>query len=972
MKPAGGVLEAGLHTVVKSSLQNFPSYEEEARDIQEQKPSSSLRLVNQEKTLREMARVLSTAYPYAVLVGDPGIGKSLSLTTFSRLLTDELQVTELPSSLEDIIPLVEQIKEKSTIFQTRDYLLLPNLKDPNLVEAISYTDKEQFQTDTGIAESFCNQLTEFLSGYAYRSKGKIGLGFSSKDEFEIYLRSAIHNLFVDLYAYFKESLDEVYEESFETRLPIMYFSMEPPATPKKLKPEGEFRFINDSGVKIPLANYTLKSLAGYAVYKKGTRRQDMERDIFATFLTPCVKTELKPLLGEVLHARVAGQKSEDNFALFQDVFQTYVDEVIKPLPELYRDGTINNATALFDHLSVHVSEHQTTYTVNDGTIDDIVEKLGRFRKRIPSEASPQLQERLRGWIDYFCEERGMLKNALREVLGSMYQEELESDPVQAKKRRKQEKNLTARQRLQKHARDFPLKIPHGRYVMKLEDILKVRPFESPMEPNVRLAVKLTDMTEERVYGDFSAPTEHVPPHLSCTRLGTLNEGHIVLVEDAFDDFLRMFLGGDGEKSKKDFLLQYLQSGTFSVMRDGITYKFYMPRIVIGCSNDDPFLVSDGFDVRDEKGLRGRISLLPVPSFTANTRQARKGSFEVMYRTIEEYKARNKVDDLELTPEAANLFLIDTLVSDKLLHLSYRELEQTVDEACAYAIAHGEKAITPALLKRLNGEQIPDGFFLHIDSEKDAGGFFDQPDAQPGQVNGLAVFGSGQGAIVRVQSYFVPGIDRQRHGSRFDLVDMSSELTDETTCKGYTLADDYLNILLEKMGINDVLQKGNWKVRTQFDKNWSGIGGPSASLGIGVSILSALAGQPVYRNRFVTGTLNAFDGSVGEIGGLYHKSLVPTHLADITSHSNETFYLLYPIGNHREFQKDLLFDPVGVDQKITAIGVSHFAEAFYLMTCNKTISSEDFKHAQRLGEEKITSSLSKIKKRFEKLYDSPKS
>jgi len=395
---------------------------------------------------------------------------------------------------------------------------------------------------------------------------------------------------------------------------------------------------------------------------------------------------------------------------------------------------------------------------------------------------------------------------------------------------------------------------------------------------------------------------------------------------------------------REQFLEYLQTGTMSLVQsNGITYNIKSPKIILGCCNEDPFKTIEGIFVKDESGLRSRIKTINVPSLTLNSEKSRQGSLSVLYGAITSFN-KSHSSKLELDDETASL-LLNLNVDDisGYVDLRYRSFVQNIEDLCAYAISKNETKLTSDLIKDKIKETLPLTYFSSVDSEKRYGSYFNLSEKCVGHVCGLSTSGDAPGVLFHVNSQFIPGFE-QVLGSfkRFKLVDVESAMTDETTFKGYELVKDYVQNILGSSGLDVEKMKkcGNWKLKTHFGGNWNKMGGPSASMATTVSVVSAFTGDPIYKNRFMTGTIDPMSGECGVIGGTYLKSLIPYRLKEITKKltgNEEDMYFLFPIANKADLEKDLLFDPFDVKNKVTFLPIVDFAQAYLLSTCGKKIT-----------------------------------
>ena len=627
-------------------------------------------------------------------------------------------------------------------------------------------------------------------------------------------------------------------------------------------------------------------------------------------------------------------------------------------------------------------------TVSDSTIDVINNELKKILNEYKKDV--KVSEEVMSWMDsivnYFDKNKNIVKNSLNiqySKIRSSEEETLENKIDKDKEDKENKKGISKKDKDKNNPMkgnndkddfDFTFALKHGKNIMSLYDILD--PYyvlgDSSTDEGITCN-KVGSLDEESLFGSFIETSEVIPPHLTITSLGNFFKGGILLFQDSFGDFIKTIVSSDKDKQgMKEQFLEYLQTGVMNLVQsNGVTYHIKAPKIILGCCNEDPFQRIESIFIKDESGLRSRIKTIEVPELTLNSEKSRQGSLNVLYGAIENFNKHHS-SKLELNDETAGLLLnLNVNSISEYVDLRYRSFVQSLEDLCAYAISKNKTEITPDLIKSKIKETLPLTYFSRVDSEKRYGRYFNMSDKEVGHVCGLSTSGEGPGSLFHVNSQFIPGFEKV-FGSlkRFKMVDVESEMTDETTFKGYELVKDFVQNILGESGLDQekMNNKGNWKMKTHFGGNWNKMGGPSASMATTVSVISAFTGDPIYKNRFMTGTIDSMTGNCGVIGGTYHKSLIPYRLKEISEKLNggkekEEMYFLFPVANQADLERDLLFDPFNVRNNVTFLPVVDFAQAYLLSTCGKKISKPVWESSLEQKDTVMKDIYSKIKKNF---------
>lgn len=956
------------------------------------KPGSNvpteLPFVNQYKPFVQVVRALATEYPYAVLVGDPGVGKTMIIDFITDVIEGKIQPTTLEQISPELAPEFKKIMGRASSFEHRHYLLLPNLKDPMNIETLSYTDSKPFDTDLASAQRFTRDLATILGSYAADHRFNIKLTLT-EEEFRQYIKSKVTELYVKIYELVANQTDPIDSPKGKRVQPdFALVKLEPPKdqyTPSTVR--GTWQFVEKEArrkggktLPISLGRYKTVELSGLAHESRGVDRAVVERALGNNFVFKNAEPVVNNLLWELGMIDVGELTEDQKFAIFKEALVDYTTKVIVPMADSYRGGKMPSQRAMLSELKTQDSGYSAQVKFSGRTIEDIIGKVKVVRDRYASQG---ISEGLNSWMDsvvsYFETERVALEGTVKLMWDKIREIESKKPPKVAERKKegtagKKDNALPEEKPNYSNVR-FVLR--HGKHVMDIAAIMVVNQFRDTSASKGTTITKVREFSDESLFGTFKEHDEKTPPHMTYATLGTFFKGGILVFPDSFSDFIGAITrGGEKENAPRNMreqVLDYLQSGILTIVRKGISYRLNAPRILIGSDNQDPFITIQGAFLRNEAGLRDRITTVYVPFIADNTAEARRGTLTVLYKALDEFNKRGKTDGqppIEIDTEAAEMLLrSSTLALDRIVLLEYRGLSKMVDDVCAYARMKKETTITPQLLRQKTLDTLPPAFFLSIDRNiNDYGGYVDQPGKRVGAVHAVAVhMGFGQaltGLFGVLQSYFVPSPDRlPANRSRIELVEIESAMTDETMIKGFELAKDYLNRFIAELRRNRQILPVDegWQLKTEFRDMWGGIGGPSASLAITLSMLSALSGEPIYKNRFVTGTIDPADGDVGPVGGVYYKGLSPTRISELLKLDGivDPLYLLIPAANLKEITRDIIFDAFNMAGRVAVLPVATVGQAYYLMTCGERITKQQWKDSLEKGKEALAKLPEKI-------------
>lgn len=998
-------LEESIHpgiydTVKDKTLRKFPDYTTEIKEFLATRKPSKKTFINQDKRFKKIASKLSSKYPYVVLIGESGIGKSLMLDYAVKILTNEIPLEELKETVPKTHDLFKQIKKNLVQCQHRDYLLLPNMQSPLNPTSISYIDKEEGKQDNIIARNFCDEISGTLLQYCLFSGSSIKREFT-KDSFRNHIQSSVFELYQYFYEEITGQLDSDMEEEIINTLSFLTLN-----TPKsleskltgtwKIDPKENSQQIYDSRLweitnldkddykeilnfkkikhKVPkhariFIEQAERVIKKYLPSPLEQSIKDLNTELSKHGIRKILSRKYDTLISTIKNTKISGLNEKEIEEIFIEEFSKASNEICDLIEESKEESTYFNNEDILELLSREafsnrIKNRKYPVQVSNESIEEILNKIEKIHKNYrTTNCSQKLSQWIDSTVNYFKENPHIIQGALTNIIEE-YSEKLQIDELI-------DFSEDFDYEPKKHTiPDFEIR--HGRFILPIQTILRPNYLGDPTKANTRItATKIRQVkNKEHIFGSFdeylNSDTENAP-HRLVRDLGSFFESGILLFDDSFSSFIEGIVEGNEEDgSQREQFLEFLQTGNITITHQGINYEFEAPRMILGCDNNDPFITINGIFPQDETGFRGRIQTINVPCYAQNTKETRFGTLEILYKTIDEYN-KNHNTNLTVSNNAANLLLQSNLIGENYISLEYRDFEKEIQDICNFATENNKQEVNSKLLKQRNNENKEDNYFGFIDIEDKDFGYFDQPQKEVGRVHGLSVIQMDSelipGGIVRINSYTRKKLSSEKNEPYFVLLDEKSELIDKTAFKGFSLVEDYIKFIFQEANLNPAQLKKieEYQLKTQFIGNWHGMGGPSASLAITLSNISALTQIPVYKNRFFTGTLEP-NGIVERIGGAYEKALTPLGLQELNL-DQEPKYFIYPAKNFIELQSRIGQDPFNLEEKIACLPVTTFGQAFYLATQGSIITLDMWQNSNKKGEELMQNIYEKIKPVF---------
>lgn len=980
-------------------------YSEEIEDFRKRWEAGEVNgmpVVNQDTVLTQMLRVLTTEYPYVNLYGSPGIGKSKMMALVRDSITGKIPDDSLGEifSPSDLV-LIKDARARLEKIDARSYLSLPNLANPTEVRPLSYSSLDELSRDWDVAQEFCDQLGGFLGTFARDNREKFKFSMTDAN-FRSYAQTIVREAYISRLEEFSGEMESRGISSHRRQpLPIVRISHLRNSSSSSftdLEATLEFDELEAKGSKAPSYG-KLKVLVGVDSSTRMTKEAVVET-VGSNYFGKGLGSSLEFLLASDLNRiDVEGLDFAGKVRFVREEIERFSEEASDYLLE-ERSSRGVQAFEIGTKLRTRFTlGKKPKKKLSGAVLDDIIGAIERVGEEYSSkDCSGQLKEWISGTVSYFRDNKSILEERIR-LMG------IELDEIERKKRdvferllkvpsgdkgdKKKSEVKSRAELLEELYGGISLMIPHGRSdLFNIRDILNPNELISTRSSSTSSVVPLSSYDTEDLVGEID-DDDDVPPHLRLRSLGDLFGGSILFIRDDLGSLVEYIAdeSSAGDRTgvlTMDNVLEWLQTGDLVVTSSGVQYQFHMPKFLLSSSNDDPFITQGSIDYIRHEGLADRITTVSVPESINNDRETREGTLKVIYGALDRFNEAHEGSDVRLEVDAANILLTSSLRGRARVDLAYRDLERTIFEIAGYARAHGSSNISRDLISRRIREEMGPNFYANIEEDFFAGnGYSTYPESSPGVGSALAVWPDGTGESTRVKASLVARLweqgDEEQPFFYVDAQDNTPGMLDETAKKAFKLSTDYLEDLLV-MGLSEedgheavagidrkYLDSKLWRLSLQKPENWGGMGGPSSSALITVTMLSALSGREMYKNRFMTGTIESA-GGVGIIGGIQGKASAPYRIKqlerEIMGRKDPKTYLIFPEGNLYDLNVALEVDPLGMKDDLEAIAVGTFEAAYYLATApEEDMIPENWARAHELGRQYIAEDLRAAERRI---------
>lgn len=913
--------------------------------------------VNQERVMRDVLRTLATPYPNVVLTGNSGIGKSMTLDTIINVLTGKKEISSIKNKINpEIENLFSVVSDKlSNYHKYKNFLLLPDLLNNNNVKPIVFSSADDLDRNSDYSRIYSENIINFFDIIIPRNISKIKKVYPKKD-FLTYLDNENSKFFQNLYTTINDILlENGYDEnSVFPPIKINFNSKNSNNSSKQsleLKLETDFTDISydDSLIK----SFGIQIDEKDEINKKKNGNQIIEDK----FLKSLVESQISTYFKELKTIKVDNLNSIELSKIIYSQFNSISKDIYSFINKFNENDDFEKKE--YEFIKQFDYKYVKLPTFDQSTYDYISSNIKKISNSIRDKS--EIDKNLLKWIDnvekFFSTNKKSLDDMLNNYLNDIYTD------------------INLGENKNKENPIIKLFFADKTY-FPLSTIFSPMAFYGTNYEKVT-AKNLENFNPNKSFFNFrsnentSNPNETIvyAPHTKIQGLGDFFKADILYFKDSFKDVIKkiaMPARFEGEKPDnfKEKFLEFLQTNNFTYNFESANYEIYSPKMILAAGNEDAFnLIEDGYKEVREEGLEARINQVYVPDMVDNTKKTRDGTLEVIYSTIHKYNKDNNTD-IDLDIDSVNYLLNTMILSPNLISVKYRDFTKSLENICNFA-KFKSSDIDLELIKSMRKEDLTHDIYSVTDYDlQDIDGYNFIEDKKFGTVNGLAVTNGGTGVILRANSNII--YDKLPiNNDRFNLVDMQSGMVDETTFKGFILAENYVKNYLSKIEDKELLEgKYGWKIFTQFHKNTGKIGGNSASTAIAASIISSLSQTPTFKKRFITGTLEP-DGIVGAIGGVYEKGTVPARYKQL-SNDNDKYSYMFPLANLQELNRELIVDPFELKSLIEMVPVKTFEQAYALLT-TPVIDDYVLSNSHQLGSSILKDDLKKIETNLKQFY-----
>ena len=962
------LLQNGISTTKIHEKKIFPDYTQEIIEFNKdnKKKNKIVPFENQTKPFHQAVRYLNSGYPYIVFTGKPGIGKSLMLEYLVGVISQEIPLYKVKKLFPQLIPVFKEIIDKSETFEPRDYLFLPNLQNPNLVKPISYVDQDFSEDDFSLATEFCLEISSLFNSYADPAQKKIQQSLP-KSYLDKYIKSMVYDLINSTYSTFLEMNKVIPDDDLNNIEPISIANIQ-----FNEKLDVNYEILSKNFTKkdeVQFLDIELKKFAGFTTERNNITYGELESGISNTYLLLRTKSDIKYHIDKIKQLDVKDYNNKQIIDLFKKNLNEISSNLTSKIKKEYDNSKIKNQTELYNFVTKSNKKSYFYITSSNATIKEIYEGLDEIWSEYKTyEPSEEITKWMKNSISFFKKEKQLLKDLLTKELmeqeGQRYilhnNENVNSIDT---KNSDEKKNKKDKSKTRKNKYNVPrFQFPHGDEFYNIDEIFE--PFQLKGNNGEKSKFSwstLNSLDSKTLFGKF-LETNEVPPHQRFVYKGNLFKNSILVIPDQFNQFVSNLSNSEKDNTMtKDQFLEYLQTGILTLESQGVIYQLDAPKMILGCDNQNPFQTLKGLMLTTETGLQDRIKTINVPDVQQNSVEVREGTLRVLYNTIKNFNQVNS-KRIRAKPDAINFLLQSGLEVPNYASLRYRRVISKIEDLCNFAYTNNSLTITTDVVKNWIKDKFDEEHFMLIDSEKEK--YFESPKTKIGSTNGLFIGDSyfGYLDINSHLNYLLPN-KKIKH---FELMESTSNMSGKSMEKGFSYSIDYISNLMMETSTLPKLKDKEWQIKTHFKNIWGELDGASASMAIVASIISTMGKDPIYNNRFMTGTIGPKQGNCYEIGGVYLKSLVPYRLHELSEDKNSKFYYLFPEGNLREFSHNCNIDAFDINDKITSFPIKTMNQAYHLLTCGDTITQNDWENSEELGKTKIHNAVIKFTKDIEKI------
>ena len=345
------ILEVGVHSDRNKKGNDIDFTKQFSEDVKKFKKNKNkhqkekLPFENQEKTFKQIARVFSSQYPYVVLVGEPGIGKSMILNYVSDVLTGKKTLEDLKKVQPETVPLFKKIINKVNKYERLSYLTLPNLQDPLNVNLIPYSNEEKMYDDQHIADCFCDDVCNYVSEFVSENPRDIKFTFNEK-QMKSFFKENIHTLYKQINTVANEMIFDKCKEYKSSMISLIDLELFKDSNGYEIKADWNLNLDDKVERAVILA---LKDEAGYKPERINISLTELEAGLSNTVIPSQFSSRMDRLLLDVVQSEVTNSNLSPN-QIFEEVFEDYKKQISK-IKEDYSSGKIKTQLDLLKILN---------------------------------------------------------------------------------------------------------------------------------------------------------------------------------------------------------------------------------------------------------------------------------------------------------------------------------------------------------------------------------------------------------------------------------------------------------------------------------------------------------------------------------------------------------------------------------------------------------------------------------------------
>ncbi|MBW2998985.1 hypothetical protein KY321_05595, partial [Candidatus Woesearchaeota archaeon] len=412
-----------LSTGVQENIGNSPKgevkvdYSDEIKLFKKKRKEitkDKLPFVNQDKSFEQIARVFSTQYHYAVLIGKPGIGKSMMLEYVSDIITNKVSLEEIAKKAPKTLHLFEKIKAKANEFEKLSYLLLPNMADPLNVNFIPYSDENRLYEDESICDSFSSSVATYINEFIHEFESEVKFVFSEKD-LRTYLQNEIHELYLKINKVAGQAILDNCRDYKNSLVTLVDLKLN-----KDDKANYDIRAEWNVDIEKSCEKVVIERLKEYAGFKKertNISKEEFEKGLTNTVSQTYFTSRISNMISDLSTIILEGSDEKRTKEIFEEEFEKYNDS-IGEIMEKYEKGEIKTQTELLNAIRDKEFSHTSYINLSDYTLDYLLKEIKTIVVEYEEHTKDSGQE-VKDWIhsvyDFFSNNRRMLKNSLEEV-----------------------------------------------------------------------------------------------------------------------------------------------------------------------------------------------------------------------------------------------------------------------------------------------------------------------------------------------------------------------------------------------------------------------------------------------------------------------------------------------------------------------------------------------------------------------------